>query len=81
MHNKYVLQPIEPQLVATAREVGRVLVEIALVEISHSMKVYPPVLHAYTSKLRPAIVFLSSHKLSMRFPTVFRQPLTALFFR
>ena len=38
------------------------------------MKPYPSVFHAYTSKLRPATVFLSQIN-SMRFPTVFRQPL------
>ena len=34
------------------------------------------VVHAYTKKLRPIIVFLLSQRNSMRFPTVFRQPLT-----
>ena len=51
-------------------------VEIVLFEISNSMKPYPSVVHAYTSKLRPVICCLSQNN-SMRFPTVFRQPLTA----
>ena len=50
-------------------------VEIILCGISNSMKPYPPVFHAYTSKLEPVIVFCLSHNNSMRLPTVFRQPL------
>ena len=50
-------------------------VEIILFEISNSMKPYLPVVHAYTRKLRPVTGFLS-HKNSMRFPSVLRQPLT-----
>ena len=33
------------------------------------------VVHAYTSRMGPVIVFLLSQEISMRFPTVFRQPL------
>ena len=50
-------------------------VEIELLEISILMKACPSVFHAYISKLMPAIGFLLSRKISMRFPTVFRQPL------
>ena len=48
-------------------------VELVLFEISNSIKPYPSVFHAYTSKLRPVIGF-SSKLIPMRFPTVFRQP-------
>ena len=49
-------------------------VEIVLFDISNSMKPYASVFHAYTSKLRPVIILLSQTD-SMRFPSVFRQPL------
>ena len=47
--------------------------EVVLFEISNSMKPYPSAFHACTSKLRPVIVCFSSRRISMRFPTVFRQ--------
>ena len=50
-------------------------VGIVLFEISNSMKPYPPVLYADTGQLKPIIVFLS-HNNSVRFPTVFCQPLS-----
>ena len=39
------------------------------------MKPYPSVFHTYTRELRPMMCFLSQ-RISMRFPTAFRQPLT-----
>ena len=48
-------------------------VEVVLFEISNSMKPYPCVLHAYTSKLRPVTGFLSQIN-SRRFLSVFREP-------
>ena len=48
--------------------------EIVLSEISNSMKPNPSAFQAYTGKLRPAAGFLSK-RISMRFPTAFRQPL------
>ena len=53
-------------------------VEIVLFEISNSTKLYPSVFHAYvayTNNMRLVIGFLGQQN-SMRFPTVFRQPLT-----
>ena len=49
-------------------------VELVLFEISISMKPFPSVCHAYTSKLRPMIGLCLSQNISVRFPTVF-QPL------
>ena len=48
--------------------------EIVLFEISSSMKLYPSVFQEYTNTLRPVTSFLSQN-ISMRFPTVCRQPL------
>ena len=41
----------------------RIPVEIVLFEISNSMKPYPSVFHAYTSKMRPAIGFFEPRNL------------------
>ena len=46
-------------------------VEVALLEISNSMKPYASVFHAYTGKLRPNIHFVEPN-ISTRFQTMFR---------
>ena len=52
------LQPVStaPPLMNLELRGWRNTVEIVLFEIANSMKPYPSVYHAYTSKLRPAIV-------------------------
>ena len=50
-------------------------VELVLLEILNSIKLYPSVFQAYTHNMRPVIGFLSQD-ISMRFPSVFHQTLT-----
>ena len=64
-----------PYLSITRMRGLRNTVEIVLFEISNSMKPYPSVFHAYINNLRP-ILFVLRQTISMRFQTVFRQPLS-----